>query len=96
MAAPYTFSSDANGTIYIISQITGIAVGLANTADYNLMKSIRDSDPGTTSTQRATIKSYLSQINPLPSVTTLNAAVLNLAQDNANQTAALKAYIDTH
>lgn len=96
MAAPYTFSSDANGTIYIISQITGISTGLSSIADYNLMKSIRDGDPGTTATQRTTIKNYLSIINPLPTVTTLNAAVLNLAQDNANQTAALKAYIDTH
>ena len=87
MPAPYAFSSDtSSGTIYIISQVTGIAVGLANLADYNLMKSVRDSDPGTTASQRAIIKNYLSQINPLPSVTTINGAVLNLAQDNLNQT----------
>jgi hypothetical protein len=92
----YFFSSDTSGTIWIVSRITGIAVGLANTVDYNLMKSVRDGDPGTTAAQRATIKSYLGQINPLPTVTTLNAAVLNLAQNNANQTAELESYISTH
>lgn len=96
----YVFNRDANGTIYISSLITGIAVGLANTTDYTLMVNNLQANPNTpptfTPTQRATIKNYLSQINPLPTITTLNGAVLNLAQDNANQTATLEAYISSH
>lgn len=92
---PYAFSSDASGTIYIISLITGISVGLSNSTDYNLMKSL-DTNPGTTAAQRATIKSYLSKINPLPTITDLNGAVLNLAANNASQTSELEAYISSH
>lgn len=96
----YVFTRDSSGTLYIESLITGISVGLANLTDYNLMAANLQSNPSSpatfTATQRATIKNYLSQINPLPTITTLNGAVLNLAQDNANQTAALEAYISSH
>jgi hypothetical protein len=76
--------------------VTGISIGLANLTDYNLMLSVRDSDPVLTSAQRATVKSYLSKINPLPSITDLNGAVLNLAQNNAQQTSDLEAFILAH
>lgn len=95
MPGSFTFSSDASGTIYIISQITGISVGLSSIADYNLMKSVRDGDPGTTAAQRATIKSYLAQINPLPSITDLNGGVLNILSSNTNQTNNLTSQLNT-
>jgi len=93
----YGFSTDPNGvTKYIFSFHTGISVGIPNAADYNLLKAlVQGQEPVTTTAQRQTIQNYLTQLNPV-TITALNALGLNLAQDNANQTATLEAYISSH
>jgi len=92
----YAFSTDPNGvTKYIFSLYSGISIGVANAADYNLLKAlVNGQEPVTTSTQRATVQSYLNQLNPV-NQTSLNAVVLNLAADNHSQTTNLTNQLNT-
>jgi hypothetical protein len=91
----YGFSTDPNGiTKYIFSFHTGISVGIPNAQDYALLKAlVQGQEPVTTSSQRALIQSYLTQLNPV-TITALNAVVLNLASNNNSQTANLTSQLD--